>query len=375
MSETQNPIAKNPVALIKNYLSNEAVRKRFEEMMGKRAGAFTNSIINLVRNSNQLQKCSPESVISSAIVAGTLNLPIDPAIGQASIVPYGSSAHFQIMYKGLTQLCIRTGLYQTIHCTEIYSDELKSWNPVTGTIKFTDESTWKMRYADKSKNIIGHYAFLKLMSGFEKSDYMKCEEVMAHAKKYSKAYQYDLSAKKQTSAWSTNPVAMGNKTVLIRLLTHYGIMSIEMQTAITSDRNTFEETEAETAKRIDSEAGSEIVDAEFEKPAQIGDEVKKKIEDMKKADKKAKKKRGRPAKNQPKEEPPVTEQQIEPDLSPDGDEGEPPEGEFQYQCAKGHIFDTPTKGGNGVDLCPKCLTNNLKMIEKTDGENPAFLKD
>ncbi len=103
------PLAKNPVGQIKLYISDESVKKRFEEMLGKRSGAFLNSIINTVRNSNALQNCSPASVMSAATVAATLNLPIDPALGQAAIVPYKTNAVFQIMYKGVTQLCIRSG--------------------------------------------------------------------------------------------------------------------------------------------------------------------------------------------------------------------------------------------------------------------------
>jgi len=99
----QGQIQKNPVAQIKIYLSNESVKERFKEMLGKRSGAFINSIINLVRNNKSLQDCEPESVMSAALIAATLNLPIDPAMGQAAIVPYKSRgvkliAQFQIMY-------------------------------------------------------------------------------------------------------------------------------------------------------------------------------------------------------------------------------------------------------------------------------------
>src|SRR4030042_810363 len=93
---------------------------------------------------------------------------------------------------------------------------------------------------------------------------MSVADVMAHARKYSKAYQYDLAQKKKTSCWSTEPIAMGNKTVLLRLLTKYGIMSIEMQEAFVTDYEEFEETQDAAAKRIDADAGSEVIDTTFE---------------------------------------------------------------------------------------------------------------
>lgn len=261
----------NPVGQIKSYLSDGSVKERFEEMLGKRAGAFTNSIINVVRKSNQLQKCTPESIISAAMVAATVNLAIEPALGQAAIVPYGKAAQFQIMYRGLTQLCIRSGQYATIHCTEVYEDEIESWNPITGEIIFTDQSTWKMRSEKKQGCVAGHYARFKLLSGFEKSDYITFDESMTHAKRFSKAYNNDLKYKKATSVWSTDPVAMGNKTVLVRLLSKYGIMSIEMQNAFVADHEDFETASDRAKYQIEGESGSEVIDVE---PTEIPEPVK-----------------------------------------------------------------------------------------------------
>lgn len=254
----------NPVAVVRNYLSNIDVKKRLEETLGKRAGAFSNSIINVVRNSYALQKCTPDSIMSAAMVAATMNLPIDPALGQAAIVPYGNQAVFQIMYKGITQLCIRSKQYATIHCSEIYRDELKSHNPITGEVVFNDPETYKLRYESKDDaNIVGHYAYFKLLSGFEKSDYMTTAEALAHAKKYSKAYQYDLRDKKKTSMWSIDPIPMGNKTVLIRVLSKYGVMSLDMQEAFIVEHQNFEQEQADADKMIGADAGSEIIEGEL----------------------------------------------------------------------------------------------------------------
>jgi recombination protein RecT len=314
-------------------------------MLGKRGGAFTNSIINVVRNSSGLRHCSPASVMSAAVVAATLNLPIDPALGQAAIVPYGKVAVFQLMYKGLIQLCIRSGMYQTIHCSEIYKDELKSHNPITGIVKFKDPDTFKMRYESKyGENVVGHYAYFKLVSGFEKSDYMTKEQVMAHAEKYSKAYQYDLREKKEDSPWSINPIQMGNKTVLIRLLGKYGIKSIEMQDALFQD-NSFEAAESAAAKKIESEQGSEPVDAEFENKAEA-------------AEKSQAKPKAKRAKNTTKKE----KDNIK----------------FLYTCkACGLGFDEPRISGTDarpVTICPntKCLSIVATEDEK---QTPPFMED
>lgn len=349
-------LARNPVAEIKKYVSDESVKKRFTEMLGKRGGAFLNSIINVVRGSKALQNCTPDSIMSAAVVAATLNLPIDPALGQAAIVPYGGNAVFQIMYKGVTQLCIRSGQYATIHCSEIYKDELKSYNPITGVVKFHDPDTYKMRDSGKGE-VVGHYAYFKLVPGFEKSDFMTVKQVMAHAEKYSKAYQYDLRQKKKDSPWSINPIQMGNKTILLRLLKKYGVMSIEMQDAIVRD-NSFEAAEEKAKKQIDSEQGSEPVDAEFEEKSEAPDE-----KPLTKAQKAA---RTREA-NKQKKELAEAEAKDKADLA-----------KFLFACKKcGGGFDKPKTSGSGanqVAICPHCLSKNIVSTED-ENKSPEFMND
>jgi recombination protein RecT len=204
-------------------------------MLGERASSFSNSIINVVSSNNALQKCDPSTVIKSAMISASLNLPIDPALGLSAIVPYKDAAQFQLMYKGVIQLCIRSGQYETIHDTEVYRDELESYNPITGEVKFRELTEYKMRPQHKWEDVVGFYCRFRLLKGFTSSLYMTKEEVMAHAERYSRAYQYDLKFNKQTCPWSTDPIAMGRKTVILALLKRYGIMSVEMQDAVVAD--------------------------------------------------------------------------------------------------------------------------------------------
>lgn len=275
----------NPIAVLKSYLDNDSVKKRFNEMLGKRSGAFINSIVNVTAGNDKLRACTPASICSGAVRAATFNLPIDPALGQAALVPYGGVAVFQLMYKGLTQLCIRSGKYATIHCAEVYADEIKSHNPITGEVYFNNPDTYKMRYQDdRDKLVVGHYAYFKLLSGFEKSDYMPTAEALAHGKKYSKAYQYDLKKGKQASPWSTDPIVMCNKTVLIRLLSKYGVMSIEMQDALIGEREGFDSAASNQAGVVKDEQGSEVIDAELEPKDETPAEENEEIPDWMKTD-------------------------------------------------------------------------------------------
>jgi recombination protein RecT len=336
---------------IKAYLNNETIKQRFADMLGKRSSAFTNSLVNVVRNNKQLQKCTPDSIMSAAIIPATLNLSIEPALGHGYIIGYKDTATFQIGYKGLVQLCIRSGQYATIHCSEIYRDELKSHNPITGQVKFKDSSTFKMRSEGSDKNVIGHYAYFKLTSGFEKAEYMSVAEVMAHAKKFSQAYQYDLRAGKKSSPWSIYPIPMGNKTVLKRLLSRFGIMSVEMQDVIVQD-NSFEAVEESAKKRIESEQGSEPVDVEFEQPAPEGQ-----LTPQQKAA------RTRAANKQKK----ALKEAAAKDKT-----------EFLYACKGcGCGFDEPKTSGTGanaVPICPHCLGKEIVSTED-EKSRPDFMQD
>ncbi len=63
------------------------IKERLNEILGKKTPGFVSSMIN-VSNSPTLKECEPMTVISSAVVAATLDLPIDPNIGFAYVVPY-----------------------------------------------------------------------------------------------------------------------------------------------------------------------------------------------------------------------------------------------------------------------------------------------
>ena len=168
--ETPNQIQKSPLGTLKTYLANPDTKRRFEEILGENAGAFANSIINVFKGSRSLQECNPQSIMSSALVAATMKLPIDPALGFAAIVPYKNTAQFQLMYRGLIQLCIRSGQYARIHCTEVYKDEIQFYNPLTGEVKFNDPSKFQLRYSgkvNKTEDVAGFYGYFKLVSGLK----------------------------------------------------------------------------------------------------------------------------------------------------------------------------------------------------------------
>lgn len=234
---------------VERLVKTDAVQRRFQELLGDKAAGFMSSIINVTNSNTALAKCEPQSVLASAAVAAALDLPIDPNLGFSYVVPYGNRAQFQLGYKGYIQLAMRTGAYKTINVCEVYEGELLVIDRFRGHYEFGE------RTSDK---VVGYIAYYSLLNGFEKFLYMSMEEVEAHAKRYSKTYS------SSRGVWKTNFDEMAQKTVLKRLLSKYGILSIEMQLSLQADQATVtmdDETEDFDFEYIDN--GGVTIDVDY----------------------------------------------------------------------------------------------------------------
>lgn len=238
-----NEIVVNNDALseVKRLMKTKDVKSRFNMALGEKAPQFMISIINAVASNNRLKYCNPNSIMAAAMVAASIDLPVDSNLGFSALVPYNNICQFQMMYKGYIQLAIRTGAYEKMNCAEVYGDELEMYNPITGECIFTEDfSSCKDRKTNDLNKVVGYYAWFRLKSGFVKELYMSKAEITEHAKKYSSAYRKDLYEKTRTSQWSINFDTMAKKTVLKLLLSRWGVLSVNMQRAIEADQKTFD---------------------------------------------------------------------------------------------------------------------------------------
>ena len=241
-------IQKNNFSALKGMLSAESTKKRFFEMLGAKSTGFISSIINVVSGNAALQEADPGTVLMSAAIAATLDLPINPNLGFAAIVPYKekgrSVAQFQMMWRGFVQLAQRSGQYKTLNTTEVYDGEIRSQNRFTGEIEFDPDGR-------KSDKVIGYVAYMRLLNGFEKYFYMSRDECEKHARRYSKTYQ------KGYGKWKDDFDAMAKKTVIKLLISKYGIMSVDMQKAVEFDQSTVQgdinHIEEATAEYVDND--------------------------------------------------------------------------------------------------------------------------
>ena len=248
-----NIVAQKEAKTLKGMLEMPAYKNKFNEMLGKKAAGFMSSIIAVTNNNKYLAKANPATVIGAAAQAAMLDLPINQSLGFAYIVPYGNEAQFQLGYKGYIQLAQRSGQYVDIGAKTVYEGELEYENRLLDKFKFGE------RTGDK---VIGYLAYFRLTNGFEKMLFMTLDEMQAHAKKYSKNY------KGGTDKWGlTDFNTMAEKTVLKRLLSKYGPLSIEsvqMSQALSNDGSVISMNKDGD---FDVNFDGETIDAEYEEPA------------------------------------------------------------------------------------------------------------
>lgn len=219
---------------ITTYLSNDAVKNQINSIVGGKNGPrFISSIVSAVNANSQLQQCTNQSILSGALLGESLNLSPSPQLGQYYLVPFndrekGKVAQFQLGYKGYIQLAIRSGQYKKLNVLAIKEGELIRFDPLNEEIEVKLIEDEEER---EQAETVGYYAMFEYTNGFKKAIYWSKKKMEAHAMKYSMGYR----AKKGYTFWEKDFDGMAYKTMLRQLISKWGIMSIDMQTAIDAD--------------------------------------------------------------------------------------------------------------------------------------------
>lgn len=234
-----NSLTTQKKSTFSTFMTSDAVKNKINQMIaGKDGGKFITSLISLVSNNPELAQCEHSTILASALLGESLKLSPSPQLGQFYLVPFKDNknerivAQFQLGYKGYIQLAIRSGYYKKLNVLAIKEGELINYNPL-------DESIEVKLIEDEEKrenaNTIGYFAMFEYQNGFTKTLYWSKEKMQAHARKYSQAYRKDLSKGTKYSFWSKDFDGMGFKTMLRQLISKWGIMSVDFQTALTND--------------------------------------------------------------------------------------------------------------------------------------------
>ena len=242
-----------PIDMLKSVINAPSVQSQFGNALGEHKDAFVASLIDLYTGDKSLQTCQPANIVAEALRAATLRLPLNKALGFSYIIVFNNNVKntdgtwtkvptptFIPGYKGYIQLAMRTGQYKTINADFVYEGELRKVNKLTGEIAFDGEK--------KSDKIVGYFCYFELLNGFSKTLYVSVEDMANYALRYSPSFKgknkpqvEDLIKAAQTNqtstkvGWEGNFNDMGLKTVVRRLLSKYGYLSVEMQDAISKD--------------------------------------------------------------------------------------------------------------------------------------------
>lgn len=233
------------------YLQGDAVRKQINQVVGGANGTrFISSIISAYQATPALRECTNGSILNAALLGEALKLSPSPQLGQYYFVPFKNrkkgctEATFQLGYKGLVQLAVRSGYYKKLNALAIKEGELIRYDPLEEEIEV---NLIEDEYEREQAPTIGYYAMFEYENGFRKTLYWSKAKMMAHADQYSqafskKAYEKLLAGEipeqdmwKYSSFWYKDFDGMAIKTMLRQIISKWGIMSIDLQKAVAGD--------------------------------------------------------------------------------------------------------------------------------------------
>lgn len=269
MSKVMEPQGKKPTfsAMISTPSYQKIINNTIKDP--NRARRFISAIVSAVAVNPALQECTPQTILSGALLGESLNLSPSPQLGQYYLVPFKqkekrdrdgtiistecTNAQFVLGYKGLIQLALRSGQYKRLNVVSVKDGELHGWNPITeefSIIPIEDE-------AEREKaSTVGYLASFEYLNGFTKTIYWSKEKMIAHADRFSAAFSKDATkgrypkvsfadyeahnypAKDEwlySSFWYKDFDGMAHKTMLRQLISKWGVMSIDLQAAFEAD--------------------------------------------------------------------------------------------------------------------------------------------
>ncbi len=187
---------------------------------------FTRIVFSALSTNPKLQECSPQSFLGAMMTAAQLGLEPNTPLGQAYLIPYKNhgqlECQFQLGYKGLIDLCYRSGEVSTVQAHTVYEND---------TFEYELGLDNKLRHLPASSGRGAptyFYALFRTISGGYGFEVMSIEDIRAHAQRYSKSYG--------SGPWQTNFEEMAKKTVLKKVL-KYAPIKTEFARSFSADES------------------------------------------------------------------------------------------------------------------------------------------
>lgn len=275
-------------------INSSYVQNQLKQVLGKNAGTFATSLVEVFTNDTQLQKCDQKKVIQEAIKAATLKLPLNKQLGYAYILVFNNwdkasrksvpTPQIVLGYRGYIQLAMRTGQYKNINADVVYEGEMVGRDKLSGAIDLSGDKI--------SEKVVGYFAHFETVNGFSKTLFMSLGEMAGYALKFSPSFKRNAEKnplptvdalcdmandqavngpQQEKVGWEGDFNSMAIKTVLRRLLSKYGYLSIEMMSALAED-----ESSAVEQRNEENNETKPVFDAQA---VEIKEEESKPVED------------------------------------------------------------------------------------------------
>lgn len=232
---------------------SEQIKKALPQHMSNER--FQRVALTAFGSNPKFLNCDPVSFLAAMMDSAQLGLEPNTPLGQAYLIPYGNKVQFQVGYKGLLELALRSGKIKTLYAHEVREND--KFEVKYGLHQdLIHEPVLKGERGD----VIGYYAVYHLDTGGHSFVFMTKEEVLTHAKSKSKTFN--------NGPWQTDFDAMAKKTVIKQLL-KYAPLSIEMQKAVVSDETVKSEL-SEDMSLVNDETNSLEVEYEVKEDASEG---------------------------------------------------------------------------------------------------------
>ncbi len=163
----------------------------------------------------KLQQCTPQSVVSSVLMAADLGLDPSGRLGSAWLVPYGTECQLIPGYRGLIDLAVRSGFVRSVNAWVVHENDV--FTPVNGRMPKHVPHLPKSGEELDPGPVYAAWCRYKTRDGGDEATIMSLRELWA-IRDRSAGYRSAIKYQQKDNPWISDPDEMFKKTVIRRAL-------------------------------------------------------------------------------------------------------------------------------------------------------------
>ena len=268
-----NAAPPTPKVFISNLLAKQAdaIKAALPAVMTPER--FSRIALTAVNGNPKLQEAcvkSPMTFLGALMTAAQLGLEPNTPLGQAYLIPYNNKKNvggtwmkvpevqFTLGYRGMLELA-----YRSVEVSNEYAEVVFEKDKFEYELGLDPKLKHIPEMGDRGKPIYV-YAVVKTKSGQTMFQCKSYDEIIAHAKKYSKSYSKEKNT--FSGPWQTEPLETCRKTTILAVL-KYAPMKTDFVRAITTDTAVRSELSSDM---LSVPREDEVIDADFgDQPTEV----------------------------------------------------------------------------------------------------------